>query len=37
MLLQLGDHTALLQLVDLDHGGQQLEVVARVSRKLFEC
>ena len=32
MLLQLPDHTPLLQLVDLDHAGQELERVARVAR-----
>src|SRR6185437_10112360 len=36
MLLELGDHTALLQLIDLDHGREQLEVVARVAGKLLE-
>ena len=36
MLLQLPDHSPFLQLVDLDHGGQQLEVIARVARELLE-
>ena len=35
-LLQLGDHAALLQLVDLDHGVQQLEVVAGVAGQLLQ-
>ena len=35
-LLQLADHAALLQLVDLDHGVQQLEVVAGVAGELLE-
>src|SRR5579885_2622746 len=34
--LELADHTPLLQLVHLDHGGQQLEVVAAVRRELLE-
>ena len=33
VLLELGDHAALLELVDLDHRGQQLEVVARSCRR----
>ena len=36
MPLQLPDHPALLQLVHLDHRGEQLEVVARVRGELLE-
>ena len=36
VLLQLADHPPLLQLVDLDHRGQQLEVVAGVAGELLE-
>src|SRR3954447_794089 len=36
VLLQLRDDAPLLQLVDLDHGGEQLEVVARVAGELLE-
>ena len=36
VLLQLADHAALLQLVDLDHRGQQLEVVAGVAGELLQ-
>src|SRR3954465_13488925 len=36
MLLQLLDHAALLELVDLDHRGEQLEVVAGVRRELLQ-
>ena len=36
MLLQLLDDAPLLQLVDLDHGVQQLEVVSRVRGELLE-
>src|SRR5439155_21780017 len=36
MLLQLRDHAPLLQLVDLDHGGEELEVVARVAGELLQ-
>ena len=36
VLLELADDPALLQLVDLDHRGQQLEVVARVAGELLE-
>ncbi len=36
VLLQLRDDAPLLQFVDLDHGGQQLEVVARVASKLLK-
>ena len=34
--LELADHAPLLELVHLDHGVQQLEVVARVRRELLE-
>src|SRR5262245_4129561 len=34
--LELADHAPLLQLVDLDHGVQELEVVARVRRELLQ-
>ena len=34
---QLADHAALLQLVDLDHRVQQLEVVAGVAGELFSA
>ena len=34
--LELADHLALLQLVHLDDGVQQLEVVAGVARDLLE-
>ena len=34
--LQLGDDAPLLQLVDLDHGAEQLEVVAAVAGQLLE-
>ncbi len=34
--LELGDRAALLQLVDLDHGAQELEVVAAVAGQLLE-
>ena len=36
VLLQLRHHAPLLQLVDLDHRVEQLEVVARVARELLE-
>ncbi len=36
LLLELSDQPALLQLVDLDHGGQQLEVIAGVGGQLLE-
>ena len=36
MLLELLDHASALELVDLDHGRQQLEVVAGVARELLE-
>src|SRR5262249_56405511 len=36
VLLELVDHSALLQLVDLDHGRQQLEVVARIRSELLQ-
>src|SRR4051812_50111902 len=36
MLLQLLDHAALLELVDLDHRGEELEVVAGVRRELLQ-
>ena len=36
VLLQLRDHAPLLQLVDLDHGVEQLEVVARVAGELLQ-
>src|SRR4029077_17444126 len=36
VLVQLADHAPLLQLVDLDHSGQQLEVIAGVARELLE-
>ena len=36
VLLQLRDHAPLLQLVDLDHRVEQLEVVARVAGELLE-
>src|SRR5436305_387079 len=36
VLLQLADGAPLLQLVDLDDGGEELEVVTRVSCKLLE-
>ena len=36
MLLELRDQAALLQLVHLDHGREQLEVVARIARELLE-
>ena len=36
VLLQLADHAPLLQLVDLDHRVQQLEVVAGVAGELLE-
>ena len=35
-LLELGDDAPLLQRVDLDHGVEQLEVVARVAGQLLE-
>ena len=34
--MQLADHPPLLQLVDLDHGVQELEVVAGVGRQLLQ-
>jgi hypothetical protein len=34
--LQLADHAPLLELVDLDHGVQELEAVARVRGELLE-
>ena len=34
--LELPDHAPLLELVDLDHRGEQLEVVARVGGELLE-
>jgi hypothetical protein len=37
MLLQLADHPPLLKLVDLDHGGEELEGVARVAGQLLEA
>ena len=36
VLLQLPDHAPLLELVDLDHRVQKLEVVARVGRQLLQ-
>ena len=36
VLLELADDAPLLQLVDLDHGGQQLEVVAGVAGELLQ-
>ena len=36
MLLELAHHAPLLQLVDLDDGVEELEVVARVARELLE-
>ena len=36
VLVQLADHAPLLQFVDLDHGRQQLEVIARVAGELLE-
>ena len=36
VLLELRDHAPLLQLVDLDHRRQELEVVARVRGELLE-
>ena len=33
VLLELLDHAPALELVDLDHGRQQLEVVAGVARR----
>ena len=36
VLLELGDHAPLLQLVDLDDRGEQLEVVAGVAGELLE-
>src|SRR3954471_5735574 len=36
MLLELGDDAPLLELVDLDDGGQELEVVAGVAGELLE-
>ena len=36
VLLELGHHAPLLQLVDLDHRVEQLEVVARVAGELLE-
>src|SRR5881392_3216317 len=36
-MLELVDNPSLLQLVHLDHGGEQLEVVARITRKLLKC
>ena len=34
MRLQLADHTPLLKLVDLDHRGQELEVVSGAGQHL---
>ena len=36
MVLELADHPALLELVDLDHAGQQLEGVAGVAGQLLQ-
>ena len=36
VMLELADHAPLLQVVDLDHGGEQLEVVAGVAGELLE-
>ena len=36
MLLELADGSPLLQLIDLDDGGQELEVVAGVAGELLE-
>ena len=36
VLLELPDDAPLLKLVDLDDSGQELEVVARVTRELLE-
>src|SRR5204862_7645463 len=36
VLLQLADDAPLLQLVDLDHRGQELELVAGAPRQLLE-
>ena len=36
VLLKLGDHATLLELVDLDHCGQELEVIARVAGELLQ-
>jgi hypothetical protein len=36
VLLELAHHAPLLQLVDLDDGVEELEVVARVARELLE-
>ena len=35
-LLELADHAPLLQVVDLDHGVQELKVIARVAGELLE-
>jgi hypothetical protein len=37
VLLQLADGAPLLELVDLDYGGEELEVVARITCQLLEC
>jgi hypothetical protein len=37
VLLELADDPPLLQLVDLDDGVEQLEVVSRITGKLLEC
>ena len=37
VLDELGDDAPLLQLVDLDDGGEELEVVAGITCKLLEC
>jgi hypothetical protein len=36
VLGELSDHSPLLQLVDLDHRVEELEVVAGVARELLE-
>jgi len=36
-MLELVDDPSLLQLVHLDHGREQLEVVAGIASKLLEC
>src|SRR4051812_3411165 len=37
VLLELADDATLLELVDLDDGVEQLEVIARIACKLLEC
>src|ERR1039458_468705 len=36
VLLELADHASLLQFVDLDHGGEELEVIAGVAGQLLQ-